>query len=91
MKYIRVKWKHTTNIDPIWIYSEIDNEQWEHRKVEIFLDGRKGFADKFEQIGGSQLGLEPWPDLVKLGSEPEFEIAEISKEDFEKIWNIRKI
>jgi hypothetical protein len=90
VRYIQVKWKHDNSQDPILIYSEIDDEQWEHRKVEVFQNGRRGFADETEEAGGSRLGLEPWPDLMRLGTEPEFEIAEISAEEFEQIWAGRR-
>ena len=90
MKYIFVKWKHDDPRDPVSIYSEIDAEQWEHRKVEVFRCGQRGFADQNEEVGGSRLGLEPWPDLDKLGAEAEFEISEITKTEFEEVWSKRK-
>ncbi len=86
MKYILAKWHHNNSEDPILIYSEIDDNRWEHRKVEIFKDNHYGFADHNNEINGSRLGTEPWPDLVKLGTEPEFDITEISKEEFEELW-----
>lgn len=90
MKYILVKWLHDSPDDPISIYSEIDADQWEHRKVEVFANGRRGFADADEEVGGSRLGLEPWPDLEKLGAEPEFEITEIAGHEFEALWQARR-
>jgi hypothetical protein len=87
MKYIMVKWKHNGPDDPVVIYSEIDADQWEHRKVEIFSDGRIGYADDEREFGGSMLGLEPWPDLTQLGSEAEFQITEIAKSEFESTWS----
>jgi hypothetical protein len=87
MRYILVRWNHTNADDPVVIYAEIDPEQWERRKVEEFSDGRLGYADEDREYGGSRLGLEPWPDLKRLGSEPEFEIHEISKPEFESIWS----
>jgi len=86
MKYILVKWKHHDPRDPVLIYSEIDGEQWEHRKVEVFSDGRLGFADQNHEVSGSRLAIEPWPDLAKLGAEPEFYISEITAAEFEAIW-----
>ena len=86
MKYIKVQWNNEFPEGPILIYSEIDNEQWEHRKIEVFRHERQGYADKTEEVGGSFLGIEPWPDLTKLGTEPEFEISEISADEFEQLW-----
>ena len=90
MRYIKVKWDHETPDDPIVIYSEIDELQWEYRKIEMFRDGHKGFADRGEQVGGSRLGLEPWPDLKRLGSEPEFDVADITCQEFEEAWMNRR-
>jgi hypothetical protein len=89
MKYIKVKWFHEDLDDPVEIYSEIDDEQCEHRKIEIFRDGHKGFADKTEEVSGSRLGIEPWPDLKRLGAEPEFDIVEIAPHEFETAWRNR--
>jgi hypothetical protein len=86
VKYIRVEWKHDDPRDPIVIYSEIDEAQCEHRKIEVFRDGRQGHADRIEAVGGTTLGLEPWPDLAKLGAEPEFEVADIGAGEFERLW-----
>ena len=86
MKYIRVEWKHLDPDDPITIYSELDEQQWELRKVELFRDGHKGFADESREVAGTGLGLEPWPDLLKLGAEPEFDIKHITKNEFERVW-----
>jgi len=90
MKYMKVKWIHDFPDDPVLIYTEIDDDLWEHRKVELFRDGRKGFADKDEEVGGSRLGLEPWPDLEQLRLDPEFEVEEITKEQFQAVWERRK-
>lgn len=86
MKYIKVEWEHDDDEDPILIFSEIDDALWEHRKVEVFRDGRQGFADKSEERGGSMLGQKQWPDLNVLGAEPEFNITELDAQEFERIW-----
>ncbi len=90
MRYIKVDWQHDVAGDPVTIFSELDEQLWEHRKIEVFRDGRLGYADKDEEVGGSILGIEPWPDLDRLGQEPEFVIEDISKEQFEDRWSQRK-
>ena len=68
------------------IYSELDHERWELRKVEIFPDGRMLYADpevEFEETG---LGQMPLPSLEEIAADPEFEPEVISKVEFEKIW-----
>jgi hypothetical protein len=89
MKYYKVKWLHDDPGDPIEIYTEIDDALWEHRKVEVFMDGRKGFAAENEEFGGSMLGLEPWPDLAIIRTDPEFELIEIPHAQFDQIWAAR--
>jgi hypothetical protein len=86
MIYIRVKWMHSHATEPIWIYSELDTDRWELRKVEIYVDGRMGFADKDREINGSMLSIEPLPSLPEIAADPQFEIAEIGRDEFEEIW-----
>jgi hypothetical protein len=86
MQYFKVNWCHNAPDDPHLIYTEIDDAQWELRKIEVFRNGRKGFADSQEEVGGSMLGMEPWPDLELISSDPEFRIEEITREFFEEEW-----
>lgn len=90
MRYIKVDWKHDVAGDPVTIFSELNDQLWEQRKIEVFRDGRLGYADEDEEVGGSMLGIEPWPDLEALGREPEFVIEDISKDEFESRWSQRK-
>ena len=86
MTYLKVKWIHTDLDYPVLIYSELDHERWELRKVEIFPDGRMLYADpdvEFEETG---LGTMPLPSLEKIAANPKFEPEVISKAEFEKVW-----
>ena len=69
------------------LYSELDDQRWEQRKVEVFRDGRMGFADGEREFGGSGLGLMPWPPLAKIAADPQFEPVEITGPEFEHVWN----
>jgi hypothetical protein len=89
MRYVLVRWKHTDPAYPVELYSELDEASWEVRKVEIFLDGHRGYADRQANHGGTRLGLEPVPPLAEIGADPQFEPTEISQEDFERIWSGR--
>jgi hypothetical protein len=90
MKYIRVKWNHTHKDEPVLLYSELDTERWEKRKVEEFADGHCGYASADESGGSTRLGEKPIPTLMEIASESEFEPAEITKEEFEEAWTKRK-
>jgi hypothetical protein len=90
MRYIKVEWLHNSPEDPIVIYSEIDGLCWDQRKVELFPNGRIGYADSNEEFNGTILGIEPWDDLEKMALDPEFKIDYISRADFELVWTTRK-
>jgi hypothetical protein len=86
MTYIKVKWIHSCPDDPVLLYSELDGERWEMRKVEVFADGHFGYASSTESGGSTGLGLEPVPTLPEIGSDPQFEPVEITKQEFEEVW-----
>jgi hypothetical protein len=62
------------------LYSELDNDRWEKRKVEIYSDGRMGYADQERAVGGTFLGLEPIPALPEIAKDPQFEPYAITGE-----------
>jgi len=74
MTYLKCSWNHSFPDAPITLYSELDDQRWELRKVEVFRDGTMGYADRSKEVGGSMLGLEPvpaWPRLRRtLSSSP---------------------
>lgn len=89
MRYLRVQWIHFHPGEPIEIYSEATEDGWEMRKVELFRDGSVGFASPSEGMGSTMLSLEPLPSLEEIASDPQFKPAEISREEFEKMWEKR--
>jgi len=44
MTYLKVKWIHSHPDAPVLLYSELDRERWEVRKVEVFRDGSLGLC-----------------------------------------------
>jgi hypothetical protein len=86
MIYIRVNWVHSFPDEPRVLYSEIDDERWETRKVEEFREGRLGFAAAEMSAEGTKLGEEPIPALAEIGSDPQFQPVEITRAEFEAIW-----
>ena len=71
---------------PVLFYSELDNDRYEVRKVEIYKDDRFGLADISFEFGKTALGTMSVPSIEEINSEPEFLAQVISKEEFEKIW-----
>jgi hypothetical protein len=84
--YLRVKWKHSSSTYPILLYSELDSERWETRKIEVYANGRCGFASASGAAGGAQLGKCPVPTLTEIASDPQFEPVEITRAEFEELW-----
>lgn len=76
MTYLLVKWKHKNPDEPIVLYSELDEARMEVRKIDMFADGRWGFADGREEVGGSGLGEAPTPSLEQLNADPVYEAME---------------
>ena len=69
------------------LYSELDDQRWERRKVEMFRNGRMGYADAEREFGGSALGLEPVPPLAEIVMDSQFEPVETTMLEFEQVWN----
>jgi hypothetical protein len=86
MNYIKIKWIHSHPDDPVLLYSELDSERWEKRKVEVFQDGHCGYASLTESCGPTRLGEEPIPPLDEIASDAQFDPVEITREEFEAIW-----
>lgn len=86
MQYIKVKWIHQPNNDPVLLYSELDDGRWEVRKVDVFADGHMQYASSTTSTGDAALGLEPIPPLEQIREDPQFEPVGISKEEFEGVW-----
>ncbi|MEF2253427.1 DUF6881 domain-containing protein [Ralstonia solanacearum] len=86
MNCLLVKWIHAFPLEPVCIYSEMNSDRWETRKVEIYVDRRRGFSDGTNSVGGSMLSTEPLPSLQEIATDPQFVPVEISQDEFEKIW-----
>ena len=85
MRYIHISWIHDDPDGPSELYSELDDGSWEVRKVEVFRDGRIGFAGSSESTGSTRLGLEPVPSLDEIALDPEFHPEEITRAEFERL------
>jgi hypothetical protein len=86
--YIYSKWKTSPAGSPVEFYSELDAARFETRKVEIFKNGKFGFASGDRATEGTRLGTAPVPLVREIRLQPEFEVNEINPQDFEKIWKM---
>jgi hypothetical protein len=89
MNYLKVRWIHQHADMPVLLLSELDDERWETRKIEIYTDGSKAYASKTEESGGSFLGEAPVPPLAEIAADPEFMPQEITEDEFEAEWSAR--
>lgn len=88
MKYILLKWFHNLNNEPYLIYSEIDNQRYEVRKVEVYKDGTIHKHDEQLTDSLTALGDVAFPEnLDEINQDKQFYAEYISREEFESIWN----
>jgi hypothetical protein len=86
--FIYSKWKASPPGSPVEFYSELDHRRFETRKVEIFRDGRYGYASHLKATADTRLGITAVPTLAEIRTQPEFEIREIDAQDFEAVWKL---
>lgn len=86
MQYLKVAWIHDLDDEPSLIYSEIDDQRYETRKIEIYKDNSFGLADKNLEFGGTRLGLEAVPEIDEIKDDPQFVPLYISQDEFEDAW-----
>jgi hypothetical protein len=86
MRYLYAVWLHDDPDGPIELYSELDDDSWEVRKIEYFRDGFIGVADSVGSTGRTRLGIEPVPSVHEINRNPEFRAREASREEFELAW-----
>jgi len=84
--YIHVLWHHDHSEEPVEIISEIVSGV-ETRKIEIYRDGRIGFADSNRAVGGSILSEGSMPSLTEINAQAECSGEGISEAAFTKLWS----
>ncbi len=84
--YLYSKWLNNPADSPMEFYSELDPGRWEVRKVEVFRDGRSGYASTVKSTGNTRLAIVPIPPLADISSLAEFETRTITADEFEAVW-----
>jgi hypothetical protein len=87
MEYIYVEWKHSLTDEPITLISEIDENRFETWKIELYSDGKVGFAYEDVEVMNAKLSTEPVPSIEEIATETEFYPKTILKEEFENFWS----
>lgn len=87
MIYLKVEWLHDLQAEPILMYSELSDERYELRKVEMFRNGELGYAYDEVSEGTTKLSETSLPSENEIGSDTQFKPKVITKAEFEKIWD----
>jgi len=87
--YIRVRWLHSSQEEPVDLWSELNQKRYETRKLEIWRNGFVGYASADEASRGTRLGEVPVPTLAEIVANSEFEAEEIPRIEFEIRWATR--
>lgn len=82
----RVEWRHDDPDDPVEILCEVVDDS-ERRKVEVWRDGRLGWASAFVAFGGTGLTNVPSPSLDEVNADPQFHVL-IDAATFEDQWQL---
>ena len=73
MLYYKTIWNHTNDYDPIIMYSEIDAERFETKRLDIFPDGHVAYFDNRTPL---ELGEAPYPsDFDTINATGEFDVS----------------
>ncbi len=86
MEYLKVRWHHEFPEEPVLLYSELDAERYETRKVEVYRSGRHDWADAQASTGTTLLGELPVPSFVDIAGQSEFAPEVIDRKVFEEVW-----
>ena len=84
--YMKVDWHHECPDEPVTLYSEIGDDGYESRKVNIFPDGHLEWADAEHESAHTGLGEVPVPGTEEIDEQGEFSAEEISRDVFEAVW-----
>jgi hypothetical protein len=83
MTYEKLVWQTAKDDYPVVTYSEIDDERWEVRKVEVFRNKPPGYADVNECRGSIGLSDVKMRESI---AHRELTLTAITKEEFEEAW-----
>ncbi|MEU5693318.1 hypothetical protein [Actinosynnema sp. NPDC020468] len=86
VKYVEVRWLHSSEEYPVVYLSELGDDDYEVRKVQIFRDGRSEWADEFRETESVGLSEIPFPSLGEISGQRDFTAEEITGAEFERAW-----
>lgn len=82
MRYIDVLWHIDDDEEPYRLISEIGLDNFEVRKIDLFRNGKVGFASKDTNTSNTMLGTVEVPTLEEINTDDEFDGKHISAAEF---------
>jgi hypothetical protein len=83
MYYLNVQWQHDAPNYPVEIWSELDADRFETRKIE---QDATGAYSCWSAVRPEGLGTVPVPSLAAIKEAKEFTVLEIDRAAFEQVW-----
>ncbi len=88
MKYYKAKWLTAKEEYPFRMVFEVGSDNFENRKIEFYESGKYGYSYADVEFNNTRLGVYPIPPIEEVNENPEFEMIEIKKNEFEFLWNL---
>ena len=86
MQYVKVRWSHDFPDEPVTYLSELGEDRYETRKVQIYRDGRMEWSDENHETATAGLSEIAFPPLEEISSQPEFTAEPITPQEFNTAW-----
>ena len=86
MRYVKVAWEHDFPDDPVLYLSELGEDGYEIRKVQVYRDGRSEWADGHHETATVGLSEISFPSVEEISSQPDCRAELITSEEFERAW-----
>ena len=86
MRYCKITWIHNFEDEPVLYFHEIDDSNYETRKVVLYRNGKVEIASNSFETDECFLSSLPIPQISEINQEAQFIAIDISLDDFEKIW-----
>ncbi|MGQ4597381.1 DUF6881 domain-containing protein [Nocardia sp. R6R-6] len=86
MWYLKAQWHHDLEDEPVEMFSEIGDDGFEVRKVEVYSDGHMDWADAGRRTGTTTISRMPIPTMDEIDTQVEYSALQVDAREFEAIW-----
>ena len=90
MWYAEVITRNQENGIPVKTLHELDDDNFENRKVEIYADGKFGLAGEGVEVGKTWLSPERFEKIEEINAHGGFLARKIRNDEFEEEWRKAK-